>query len=70
MTTLYRVVGHSCDSEHPNMRVFQPTVDGSIRGCEHVRISTHLTEREADQVVDLMTRTGLKAHKIDPKETP
>lgn len=70
MTTLYRVVGHSCDSDHPNMNVRQLTVDGSIRGCEHIRIATHLTECEADQVVDLMTRAGLKAHRFDPKEMP
>lgn len=70
MTTLYRVVGHSCDSDHPTGRVLRPTVDGSTIGCEHVRIDTHLPEIEAERVADLMRRVGLKAHLHDPKETP
>lgn len=69
MTTVYRVVGHSCRSDHPNMRVLRPTVDGSKLGCEHVRIDTPLPEHEAERVADLMRRTGLDPTLI-PEEKP
>ena len=69
MTTLYRVVGHSCDSGHPNMGVLRLTTDGSTRGCEHVRIDTPLPAAEADAVAALMRRTGLDPT-LFPEETP
>lgn len=69
MTTLYRVVGHSCDSDHPNMSVLRPTTDGSIRGCEHVRIDTPLPAKEAERVANLMRRAGLDPS-LFPEETP
>lgn len=65
----YRVVGHSCESDHPNMRVKQFRVDGLTRGCEHVRIDTPLPEKEARAVAGLMTRAGLTPHLL-PEETP
>ena len=68
MTTLYRVVGHSCDSARPNMNVFRPTVDGSIRGCEHIRIDTPLPAAEADRVANLMRRANLDPS-LFPEET-
>ena len=69
MTTLYRVVGHSCDSDHPNMGVLRPTTNGPKRGCEHVRIDTPLPAIEAERVADLMRRTGLDPS-LFPEETP
>lgn len=69
MTTLYRVVGHSCCSGRPNMGVLQLTVDGSNRGCEHVRIDTPLPAVEAERVADLMRRAGLDPT-LFPEEKP
>lgn len=68
MTALYRVVGHSCRSDRPNMGIRRP--GNEAVGCEHVRIDTPLPAVEAERVADLMQRAGLEPHIFEPEETP